>query len=255
MFFTKKLLRTFFSLSILFGLVLSSNVSAEQDIKNIEVIKKAIIEHVGGIGKFKIQESPIKGLYLVVAPPRVLYISEDGKYIVDGDIKNLITGESHTAAYRKESIAAAIKASEKTMITFAPEKDKIKHTVTVFTDMDCYYCQKLHKEIAEYNRLGIEIRYLAYPRMGLESPSYFKSVSVWCANDKKAALTKAKNGEPVKELKCDDNPVATHFTLGKLLGVNGTPALLLENGQLHPGYVPAADLKAGLERIVNPVKK
>jgi len=236
--------------NLVFGLIFSANVMAQEEIKNLENIKKAVIEHVGGIGKFNIQPSEIKGLYLVIAPPRVLYISEDAKYIIDGDIKDIKTGQDFTGIYRTAAISAAIKAAKDTMITFSPPKGKIKHTVSVFTDMDCYYCQKLHKEMAEYNRLGIEIRYLAYPRQGLKSPAYKKSVSVWCSKDQKAALTKAKNGDKIKSLECK-NPVAEHFALGQLLGLTGTPALLLENGQIHSGYVPAADLKAGLDRFKN----
>ena len=233
--------------SLVFGLVFSSNVVAKQEIKNLENIKKAVIAHVDGIGKFDVQTSPIKGLYLVIAPPRVLYISEDAKYIIDGSITNITTGENQTDGFRNASRFAAVEAVKDTMIVFSPPEGKTKHTISVFTDMDCYYCQKLHKEIAEYNRFGIEVRYLAYPRQGLKSPSYHKTVSVWCAKDQKAALTKAKSGESVLSKTCD-NPVDEHFALGNLLGVRGTPALLLENGQLYPGYVPAARLSEALER-------
>lgn len=236
-----------FSTMLTLGLFFSANVMAKQEIKNLEIIKEAVIKHVSGIGKFNVQVSPIKGLYLVIAPPRVLYISEDGKYIIEGDITNVSTGEDHTGAYRNASRFAAVDAAKDTMIVFAPPKDKIKHTISVFTDMDCYYCQKLHKEISEYNRLGIEVRYLAFPRQGLKSPSYDKSVTVWCSKDQKAALTKAKRGDKLKAVKCD-SPVEDHFALGNALGVRGTPALLLENGQLYPGYVPATRLSEALNR-------
>jgi len=235
------------SLSIILGVVLSANVMAKPEIKNLDNIKKAIIAHVDDIGKFDVQPSPIPGLYLVIAPPRVMYISEDAKYIIDGDVTNISTGENHTEAFRNASRFAAVDAVKDTMIIFSPPKDKIKHTISVFTDMDCFYCQKLHKEMAEYNRLGIEVRYLAYPRQGLHTPSYDKAVTVWCSKDQKAALTKAKNGEKLEPLKCD-HPVDKHFALGNLLGVRGTPALLLENGQLYPGYVPAARLSEALDR-------
>lgn len=245
--FSKIALRFILSTCLLLGLIFSASVMAKQEIKNLENIKKAIIANVDGIGKFEVQTSPIQGLYLVIAPPRVLYISEDAKYIIDGDITNLTTGKNHTEAYRNGSRFAAVDAVKDTMIIFSPPKDKIKHTISVFTDMDCYYCQKLHKEIAEYIQLGIEVRYLAYPRQGLNTPSYDKSVTVWCSKDQKAALTKAKNGEKLEPLKCD-HPVDNHFALGNLLGVRGTPALLLENGQLYPGYVPAARLSEALDR-------
>lgn len=247
MIFTKIAQRFILSISLVFGLIFSANVMAKQEIKNIENIKKAVVAHVSDIDKFDVKASPIQGLYLVIAPPRVFYISEDAKFIIDGDITNISTGENHTGAYRNGSRFAAVDAAKDTMITFSPAKDKIKHTISVFTDMDCYYCQKLHKEIAEYNRLGIEVRYLAYPRQGLNTPSYDKSVTVWCSKDQKAALTKAKNGETLAPLKCN-HPVDKHFALGNLLGVRGTPALLLENGQLYPGYVPAARLSEALDR-------
>jgi len=232
---------------ISFGLSVSANSFAEQEIKNFEKMKKAISERIDGMGKFTIKPSPIKGLYLVIAPPRVLYISEDANYIIEGNIVDVNTGEDHTDLYRNGARFAAVESVKDSMIIFSPPKDKVKHTISVFTDMDCYYCQKLHKEIKEYNRLGIAVRYLAFPRQGLKSPTYNKSVSVWCAKDKKAALTKAKNGEALPEKTCD-HPVDKHFALGGLLGVKGTPALLLGNGQLYPGYVPAAQLKAGLDR-------
>lgn len=247
MIFSKIALRFILSTSLIFGLIFSTNVMAKPEIKNLENIIKAVSEHLDGVGKFDVQISPIQGLYLVIAPPRVLYISEDAKYIIDGDITNINTGENYTGAYRNASRFAAVDAEKDSMIIFSPPKDKIKHTISVFTDMDCYYCQKLHKEISEYNKLGIEVRYLAYPRQGLKSPAYDKSVTVWCSKDQKAALTKAKNGEKLAALKCD-SPVDKHFALGNLLGVRGTPALLLENGQLYPGYVPAARLSEALNR-------
>lgn len=251
----KIILRVGFVASLFFiGLSMSANISAEQQIKNLDKIKTVIYQRLGGVKKFDIHPSPIKGLYLVVAPPRVLYISDDAKYIIDGDISNAVTGEDYTGAYRNASRFAAVENLKDTMIVFSPPEDKVKHTVTVFTDIDCFYCQKLHKEIAEYNRLGIKIRYLAYPRQGLQSPSYQKAVAVWCSKDKKAALTKAKNGEKLKPINCD-NPVASHFALGNALGVRGTPALLLENGQLHPGYVPAAALAEGLDRLKSGMAK
>ena len=137
---------------------------------------------------------------------------------------------------------------EDSMIVFSPEK--VKHTITVFTDIDCGYCRKLHNEMAEYNKHGIEVRYMAYPRAGIDSDSYKKAVSVWCAEDRKAAMTRAKNGDSVTEKNCD-NPVAEQFKLGSMMGVRGTPALVLENGQIAPGYIPAARL-AGILNNKNP---
>jgi len=251
MIFFKIILRSFFY-SVLMSVVLfHSNVSAKEQIKNLEKIKEVVSKHLGItsiFAKLDIKPSPIKGLYQVVVPPKILYISEDANYVFEGDIINTKTNENYTEDARNAAHFAAVDAFKDSMIIFSP-KGKVKHTISVFTDMDCYYCQKLHKEISEYNRLGIEVRYLAYPRQGLQSPSYRKAVSVWCSKDQKAALTKAKNGEVLEEKTCANNPVKKHFALGKALGIGGTPAIILENGQLYPGYIPAARLSAGLEQM------
>lgn len=239
--------KIFLLASILMSLLFSSVVYAKTEIKKIEKIKSLINQKYQAFGPIEIQPSPVKGLYLVIAPPRVLYISEDASFIIEGDISDFKTGQNYTMAYRNASRFAAVEAQKDSMIIFSPEKGQTKHVISVFTDIDCYYCQKLHKEVAEFNRLGIEVRYLAYPRQGLSSPSYAKAVSVWCAEDKKAALTKAKNGENIPSKKCD-NPVTKHFALGNQLGVRGTPAIVLENGQIYPGYISAARLSKALNR-------
>ncbi len=120
------------------------------------------------------------------------------------------------------------------MIVFAPEQPK--HMITVFTDIDCAYCRKLHRQMDEYNRLGIGVRYLFYPRAGPNSASFRKAVAVWCAKDRKQALTTAKAGGKIEMLKCP-SPVRQHMDKGKQVGVSGTPTIILENGTKLPGYV------------------
>jgi thiol:disulfide interchange protein DsbC len=125
------------------------------------------------------------------------------------------------------------------MIAFKPKSSK--HLVYVFTDIDCGYCRKLHSEIDQYLTEGIEIRYLFFPRAGEGSDSYKKAVSVWCADDRNTALTKAKRGDTIEERQCD-NPVDQHLTLGTQMGAAGTPMLVTEKGNILPGYVPAGQL-------------
>jgi thiol:disulfide interchange protein DsbC len=120
------------------------------------------------------------------------------------------------------------------MVVFGPED--AKYTVDVFTDIDCPYCVRLHNQMAEYNRLGIRIRYLAFPRAGISSSSYDKWVSVWCSDDRQTAMGDAKNGKRIPAKKCD-SPVKQQFALGRAVGVRGTPSLILENGHMIPGYV------------------
>lgn len=215
---------------------------------NLEKVRKNVQKYMSGISADSIQPSEIKGLYKVLVPPRIFYVSADGQFAVDGSIIDLKAGINLTEQQKQKSTITAIESlGEDSMVVFAPEKTK--HTVTVFTDIDCGYCRKLHSSISEYNKLGIKVRYLAYPRAGLGSSSYKKAVSVWCADDRKAAMTRAKNGEPLAEKNCD-NPVESQYNLGRMLGLRGTPALVLENGQLIPGYVPPARLNSILNQPV-----
>lgn len=192
----------------------------------------------------KVVASPIAGLYEVTVGPRIFYVSSDGRYLLQGNILDLNTREDLTEAKLAQAKKAALgKLSESQMIVFAPEHPK--HAITVFTDIDCGYCRKLHKEIDSYLQEGIKVRYVFFPRAGIGSPSYDKTVSVWCATDRKQALTDAKAGKDIPERKCD-NPVKDHMKLGELMGVNGTPAIVLEDGRLLPGYVPADRLASYL---------
>lgn len=190
--------------------------------------------------------STMPGVYEVVYGVDVFYLTKDGRYMVQGDVIDLsqrtnIT-ESRRAQMRLKMLADI---SEDTMIVFAPKE--VKHTITVFTDIDCGYCRKLHGEMAELNKQGIKVRYLAFPRTGIDTPSYHKAVTVWCSKDRNQAMTSAKADENLPQLTCD-NPVKQHMAMVKKLGIMGTPALLLENGQAINGYVPAKELIAILDQ-------
>jgi len=132
------------------------------------------------------------------------------------------------------------------MIVFGP--DAPKRYITVFTDIDCSYCRKLHNEVAELNEAGIQVRYLAFPRAGIGSKSHKKYESVWCNDDQQTALTSAKSGASVPSANCT-NPVAETYKLGQEVGVRGTPTIIFDDGTVAPGYVPAKDLikRMGLE--------
>jgi thiol:disulfide interchange protein DsbC len=130
------------------------------------------------------------------------------------------------------------------MIIYSPKQ--VKHRVTVFTDIDCQYCRRLHQEMAELNGMGIEVRYLLFPRAGVGSKSYDKAVTVWCSANRQQALTDSKAGKNLPNKTCD-NPVDKHMALVEKLGITGTPTMVLEDGSMIPGYVPAARLLAALE--------
>ena len=188
-----------------------------------------------------IRAAAIPGLYEVVIDGQVLYLSEDGQFVVQGDILDLGSRANLTDQRRGELRGAALNSvDEKDMVVFAPE-GAVKHTVTVFTDIDCGYCRKMHSQIAAYNKEGIKIRYLLFPREGVGSESFNKAISVWCADNRQDAMTKAKRGDTMDRKTCD-NPVQAQYELGQKIGVRGTPSMILENGEMLPGYVPPTQL-------------
>lgn len=190
-----------------------------------------------------ITASPLPGLYQIeLKGGRLLYASADGQFLMQGNLYQMKgetlanLSEQHTNA-AVARLLAAIPVSD--MVVFAPKTPKTH--ITVFTDTDCGYCQKLHAEVPELNRLGIEVRYMAFPRQGVDSHGYNTMVNVWCSKDRKKAMDLAKNRQEVPEAKCA-NPVESEYLLGQTIGVNGTPAVVLANGQLIPGYQPAPEL-------------
>lgn len=198
--------------------------------------------------------SVIKGLYQVQVPGGpLLFVTPEGDKFIAGEVFGIDASgfskieDPYVIEERKKALASL---NAKDSIVFKP-KGKTKAVVYVFTDIDCGYCRKLHSQMHAYNEggqekpgyndLGIEIRYLAYPRAGIPSPSADKLISTWCAKDKQDAMTKLKAGQTVANAVCD-NPVAKQFQLGGQLGVNGTPALFLPDGKLMPGYLPPEEL-------------
>lgn len=212
----------------------------------LDAARKNIPKLITGVNPENIFPSPVNGLYQVLMPPRFFYASADGRYLVDGDLIDMTTRENISQLPRNKSVSAAINAmGEDSMIIFGDKN--LKHTITVFTDIDCGYCRKLHSEIKKYNKAGIRVRYLSYPRAGIGSGSYKKAVAVWCSKDRAKAITEAKNGVNIKSEACE-NPVAKHFTLGQMIGIRGTPAIVLEDGTVVPGYIPAARLSEALNQ-------
>ncbi|MDM8561640.1 DsbC family protein [Candidatus Parabeggiatoa sp. HSG14] len=193
-----------------------------------------------------ITPTPIAGLYEVMIGSQVIYVSADGNYLVLGEIQDTVTGKNLTDEKRNELRKQAINAlSDSEMVVFVPEKDT-KHTINVFTDVDCQYCAKFHQEVSKLNEDGVKVRYLAFPRAGIGSKTYKTMRSVWCASNRQQAMTDAKSRREIKEEKCN-NPIKKQYELGQRLGVTGTPALVLSDGTLVPGYLPAERLIFFLE--------
>jgi thiol:disulfide interchange protein DsbC len=202
---------------------------------------ESISELLPGMKPERVSQSPIPGLYEVMYNPRlILYVHEDGNYVIQGELLNLQTQANLTEERRKLARLKVIEAlGEESMIVFAPEKTA--HTVTVFTDVDCGYCRKFHQEVTELTQHGVKVRYLAFPRAGKGSPTYQKMVSVWCAEDRQQAITDAKAGDDLPPKNCD-NPVQAHYKAAQQIGIDGTPAMVLDDGGMQPGYVPSEQL-------------
>lgn len=208
-------------------------------------IKAMLAEKMPDLKVTEVNKTAVPGLYEVIMPPRIFYASADARYLFTGDMIQVSSGENVTSTQRDKVRADAVEQlGEGSMIIFAPKK--VKHTITVFTDIDCGYCRKLHNEMAKYNEKGIKVRYLAFPRAGIGSASFKKAEAVWCAKDRNQAMDQAKSGKTVATKTCD-NPIRKHYKLGEMIGVRGTPAIMMESGQLVPGYVPADRLYQGLE--------
>ena len=208
-------------------------------------IRNSLSVLLPGLQPDEIRTSPLDNLYEVTFGGRIVYLTADGRYLIQGKIIDLETRTEITEDRLSElKMAALARVGEDQMVIFGPED--AKDTITVFTDIDCGFCRKLHAEMARYNEEGIRIRYLFYPRAGIGSDSYNKAVSVWCADDRRTAMDKAKAGQEIQAKTCE-NPVEEHYNLGQTMSISGTPALLLEGGELVPGYVPAHKLRKALD--------
>jgi thiol:disulfide interchange protein DsbC len=193
-----------------------------------------------------VRSTPMKGVFEVSIGSEIGYVTEDGKYLLHGDLIELASQKNLTET-RREGLRKQLvdQIGEKNMIVFSPKK--AKHTITVFTDIDCGYCRLLHKEIDGYQKEGIAVRYVFFPRAGLNSESSRKADSVWCAKDRREALTKAKQGETLPNGTCK-TPVAAHYQTGMDAGVRGTPAIITEDGRMIPGYKPPAEMRKALDQ-------
>lgn len=199
----------------------------------------------------RIDAAPMPDFRQAIVGGQVVYVSDDGRYVFvpgpsgalfDAQAKRNLTEDA--LAGMRQQLLKKIPASDR--IVFAPA-DPV-HTVTVFTDVACGYCRRLHEEIADYNRQGIAIEYLAFPRMGIGSEDYKTMVSVWCASDRKKALTDAKAGRNVPNRTCR-TPVDMHYDIGQRVGLTGTPMILAGDGTQLGGYVPPAQLREALDRL------
>ena len=225
------------------ALLLSLTASADE----LETVRAKISDMFDAIEPEHIKESPVSGWYTIQKGSVVAYVSADGRYLLQGDLIDLdqqvnVSEQSRSDA-RRELLAAV---SDDQAIVFSPASPK--YTVSIFTDVDCTYCRRLHNQIEEYMAEGIAVRYYLYPRNGPSSRAWITSEEVWCASDQQNALTMTKLDRKFESSDCDASAVSEHYVMGQEVGLSGTPAIVLEDGELIGGYLPPAQLKARLEQ-------
>lgn len=226
------------------GVMVTAAAASEKD----EATVRAAIETlVPGAPIDSVRKAPLAGFYEVALAGQVVYVSADGKYLLQGSLYDIPAKVDLTeTAKGKIRQAALSEIGPDKRIRFAP--DKPKHTVTVFTDIDCGYCRRMHEQVAEYNKLGIAVDYLFFPRAGAGSEAWDKAVSVWCSDDRHKALTEAKAGREIDKKQCN-NPIEEEYALGARVGVTGTPMIIAADGTQLGGYVPPEQLLQRLDQM------
>lgn len=200
-------------------------------------VRERVAERFRDVDASQVFSAPIPGFVEVRHGGEVVYVSRDGETMLRGDIIRLSSGENLTEERRAELRKAMLaEIPSRQSIVFRGEK--VETTITVFTDIDCGYCRKLHRGVGRLNGNGIAVRYLFYPRSGPGTASWRKAEHVWCSEDSRDALTRAKAGEPVTATGCGSTPVEEHYRLGRAVGVSGTPTIVTESGELIRGYMP-----------------
>jgi thiol:disulfide interchange protein DsbC len=227
-------------------LFLAATANAAQDDEKLESVRAKVSGMFEQIEPEQVNSGPIDGWYTIQKGSIIAYISDDGRYMMQGELIDLDMDINLTEASRngaRREMVASIDDSQ--VIKFSPSE--VKYSVTVFTDTDCTYCRRLHSQIDEYMAHGIEIRYLLYPRNGPASASWNVAEQVWCSSDRNAALTAAKLDRNFQTVACDASIVQDHYILGQEAGLSGTPAIILEDGTLIGGYMPPDALYQRLE--------
>jgi thiol:disulfide interchange protein DsbC len=229
------------------ALVLAGPQAQAADAATEARIRTAIQDLVQGTQIESIADSRVPGFYEVTLGGQVVYVSADGKYLLSGALWDVAAKKNLTDARYAEIRKAALEGvgKDKRIVYAAKEP---KHAVTVFTDIDCGYCRRLHQQMADYNNAGITVEYLFFPRAGLGSDSFNKAVSVWCAADRNQALTQAKNGDTIETKTCT-NPIGEEFELGRKIGIAGTPAIITSDGTQIGGYLTPEQIVARLDQL------
>jgi thiol:disulfide interchange protein DsbC len=221
--------------------LLAAPVFAADDDAELQKVRETVSDMFNGIQADDVYASDIDGWYTIRKGAIIAYISSDGRYLLQGDLIDLVDQVNLSEKDRNSArVKMMTSVADDQAIIFTPQT--IRHTVTVFTDIDCTFCRRLHSQIDEYMEEGIQVRYLLYPRSGPASASWVKAEQVWCSDDRNEALTLAKLDENFDSSQCDTSAVSAHYAMGQDVGLRGTPAIVLEDGTLFSGYLPPKQL-------------
>ncbi len=224
----------------------AQGVSSSQQNPGIVTLRHSLAVRMPSLKVDMISATPIPDLYQVIVGSQVVYMDKNAEYMIDGDMINLKTRANYSEKAKSQLRLAAIKhLGEKNMLIYRPKK--VDHTITVVTDVNCPYCRRLHSEMPEYMKNNIEVRYIFMPLKG--PADVRKTESIWCSADPRKALNIAKAGGTIKEKSCADAlSLSKQMATARKLGVRGTPSIILEDGEMLPGYVPVDKLVAVLNR-------
>jgi len=236
-----------FAAAIVVGSALAAEPAAKDSDPKASDPRAVIAKKFPDVKLEDIQPSPVPGIYQVPVGADTAYVSADGRYLIAGDLYEIDTRSNITEAGRSAARMKLLnKLDERDMIVFTPQV--VKHTITVFTDVECGYCRKLHSQIDQLKKLGIKVRYAAYPRQGPGTSDWQKMEQVWCSKDRQTAITQAKLGQAVQTPNCGATPVGKQFQMGEDLGVRGTPAIFTRSGDYIGGYLAPDELVKQIEQ-------
>ncbi len=242
-------------LLIVSGLFISHTIQAQDNsvTEGQDQIKTALAELMGPrAATIEVIESPMKGVYQVDLGDRIQFVSKVGNHLLVGDVFDTQRRVNLSDEIKQEKVLAVVgEIEESEMIVFAPEETK--RTITVYTDVDCPYCRKMHQEVPALLENGVKVRYLWFPRSGINTPSYDKAVSIWCAEDQLVAMDDAKLNNKIVDASCKPNPVGDQYASGQRAGVRGTPTIVVDDGTIIGGYLPAKNLLARLGLVSEPI--
>lgn len=230
------------------SLLVSPGAMAQGNSEELEQVREKVSGIFAEIEPQHVMASPIDGWYMIQKGATIAYISDDGRYLLQGDLIDLDLKVNLSEESRDEARRVMMsEVPQEHMIIFSP--DEVKFSISVFTDVDCTYCRRLHSQIDDYLEAGIEIRYLLYPRNGPRSKSWVTAEQVWCSDNRNEALTLAKLDQEFQTRECDASMVSNHYLMGQDVGLRGTPAIVFEDGQLVSGYMSAQQLSEQLASL------